>query len=522
MKRLIYSINKLFRKKRKIILNEFIYEMTKSSIERKKNSYNRYNQLFNDYKKKEKIINELKYKFNKSEEKLYTFSPKINSFIMNKQKSIKKDKNKSFDSKIKNPLFGIGRRTNNNYSYDMKHINDLIKYETIQYDTNNNIIMDFLNTTRINNGTNNILYYKKTYNNFNDNPHSINTIRYDDSKKSKTIEIKENNNKNKLFYQLSSIKKSKKSKGYHLDLIKKENENKNKINYETIDYTEPIGKNYLENNSNLKKNKNIINRKRIFNEILSGKNINSELKMNNITNEESKVNDYYYSFREGKIPYNSFNNSFKKNSIHLNSKISKFNNKKKTKIPISLRNNSKIDNYYTIKRMNKIYSNNYNNKIFIKKKSEQDININNNNSFNQNYKNKISFLTLTSKKESTRQQSITNLNSNNNTGGYNVSSFSLNPTIIIQTNKENNSTNKKSTKEFTYYCPSSDNKNNKCKNNKSEKSMTLQSLSDSKMLELAEYYINKEEESFEDNDLKYLELKRNMKKEKECRNITFG
>ena len=455
MKRLIYSINKLFRKKRKIILYEFIYEMTKSSIERKKNSYNRYNQLFNDYKKKEKIINELKYKFNKSEEKLYTFSPKINSFIMNKQKSIKKDKNKSFDSKIKNPLFGIGRRTNNNYSYDMKHINDLIKYETIQYDSNNNIIMDFLNTTRINNGTNNILYNKKTYNNFNNNFHSINTIRYDDSKKSKTIEIKENNNKNKLFYQLSSIKKSKKSKGYHLDLIKKENENKNKINYETIDYTEPIGKNYLENNSNLKKNKNIINRKRIFNEILSGKNINSELKMNNITNEESKVNDYYYSFREGKIPYNSFNNSFKKNSIHLNSKISKFNNKKKTKIPISLRDNSKIDNYYTIKRMNKIYSNNYNNKIFIKKKSEQDININNNNSFNQNYKNKISFLTLTSKKESTRQQSITNLNSNNNTGGYNVSSFSLNPTMIIQTNKENNSTNKKSTKEFTLYCPSS-------------------------------------------------------------------
>ena len=56
MKRLIYSINKLFLKKRKIILYEFIYEMTKSSIERKKNSYNRYNQLFNDYKKKEKIM----------------------------------------------------------------------------------------------------------------------------------------------------------------------------------------------------------------------------------------------------------------------------------------------------------------------------------------------------------------------------------------------------------------------------------------------------------------------------------
>ena len=55
MKRLIYSINKLFLKKRKIILYEFIYEMTKSSIERKKNSYNRYNQLFNDYNEKKEL-----------------------------------------------------------------------------------------------------------------------------------------------------------------------------------------------------------------------------------------------------------------------------------------------------------------------------------------------------------------------------------------------------------------------------------------------------------------------------------
>ena len=63
-------------------------------------------------------------------------------------------------------------------------------------------------------------------------------------------------------------------------------------------------------------------------------------------------------------------------------------------------------------------------------------------------------------------------------------------------------------------------KNNK--NVKSEKSMTLQSLSDSKMLELAEHYINNGDDSFEVLDLKFLELKKNMKKEKEYKNITFG
>ena len=52
--------------------------------------------------------------------------------------------------------------------------------------------------------------------------------------------------------------------------------------------------------------------------------------------------------------------------------------------------------------------------------------------------------------------------------------------------------------------------------------MTLQSLSDSKMLELAEHYINNSEDSFEVLDLKYLELKKNLKKEKERRDITFG
>ena len=52
--------------------------------------------------------------------------------------------------------------------------------------------------------------------------------------------------------------------------------------------------------------------------------------------------------------------------------------------------------------------------------------------------------------------------------------------------------------------------------------MTLQSLSDSKMMELADYYINNGDDSLEQIDLKLIELKKNIKKERAYRDITFG
>ena len=69
----------------------------------------------------------------------------------------------------------------------------------------------------------------------------------------------------------------------------------------------------------------------------------------------------------------------------------------------------------------------------------------------------------------------------------------------------------------------SKNKNKKCLyTGKSEKSMTLQSLSDSKILELADHYINNGEDSLDQIDIKLIELRKNFKKEKNCRDITFG
>ena len=56
---LIYCINKYFIKKKKILSFEFMYKLFKKS-NRRKNLDNIYIELFNEYKKKEKKLNELK------------------------------------------------------------------------------------------------------------------------------------------------------------------------------------------------------------------------------------------------------------------------------------------------------------------------------------------------------------------------------------------------------------------------------------------------------------------------------
>ena len=548
---MIYFINKYFLKQKKILFNEFIYQLTKRGNNRRKKFYNIYDELFNEYKKKEKKINELEYKFNKSEEKLCTFSPRINNGnIKFKKKNLKKENiNKSHEIKIKNPFYIA-----NNY--------DTTKYETIDNDINKNIIFNFMNKSRINNIPNNNLYNIKYMSNKNINKNSFlsNTSRNSENMKYNTIEnnkyINSNDkrdkifsykNNNELFKEITNDKNNKKNKTYHLNKKEKYNNNDNKIMNNYVQFLEKdIFKNKY-NTINFTENKDInLFNKNCFKDTINGKNINDEIKYNNILNfnsnktniiykssnkistqnEETKQKEYYYSFKKENLPYNySFNNSSKKKLNNIisgnDSKTSiksKKNKNKKYKIPISSRGNSKFQNFNIINKMNKIYSNNYHNKINRFIKSGHDYNTNNNSFSNRDYitsKNKLSLLDLTSKKESTRHQSNTNINTNDNTKGN-------------RSNKElsyNNSTNKKEENkqyEIVNECNMNSEKRKGYKNNKSEKSMTLQSLSDAKMLELAEHYINKGEDSFEVPDLKYLEFKKNIKKEKETRDITFG
>ena len=567
LRRLIYYINKYSLKKKKIFFLEFLYELNKTANKRKKIFYNIYNELFNDYKKKEFKLNELEYKYNKSEEKLCTFSPRINcdNNTIKKKYLKKENKNKSYEIKNKDYLNEYLYRNNNN-----------IKYSTI--DNDNKIIFNLVNGCKMNNITNNNLYNMKYINHKNNykNYFLLNSSRNNDNIKYKTLENENyeiNNKKNRsyrnkisnnfgLLKELSSEKNNKKSQVYYL--TKKENNIYNADNKKTIDYAESIMKNIYD------KNYNTINILEKDNRNILENNINKNIKLNSIkyshsnkekikysssykknkAKDEFNQKDYYYSFRKKKLHYNnSFNTSSKKSIKNLipnnDSKLSKKN--KKNKIPISLRDNTK---FKSLNDINKIYSNNYNNKISRIQKYEQDINTNNNSFNNRNIKlnkNKFSFLDLTSKKESTRQQSNTNINTNNNeTKLYSASSFSLNNPSNIKSNREiikeltysSNNTDKKSNEkniinkklELNYYQRNIKEENKQSevggrkgyKNIKSEKSMTLQSLSDSKMLELAEHYINNSEDSFEVLDLKYLELKKNLKKEKERRDITFG
>ena len=542
--------------------------MTKKAYGRKKNNNNIYTDLFNDYKKKEIKLNELKYRFNKSEEKICTFSPRINhsnNKIKNKMYK-NNEKNQSFENKIKNPLYGYSYKRTNKSFKDLLYndIDDIIKYETIDNENNNNIILNFLNQSRIKNITKNDLYnikYMKN-NNFNNlnnskNYFSLNTSKYSDFN---TI-----NHSNNLLRDLSGDRSNKVKKNYYTNIMNKKKCNIINDNKEIINFFEPIIRNTYDNkyntiNATERKSINIFNNKKTFNEPSSKNIINNKLKFKNSIksnrnneyniysglnqkykhNEESKENNFYYSFRKEKVKYNSFNNtSKKKNKNIIPHNVKRTNKNKKNKIPISSR-----DNTNSKKIINKIYLNNYNNKICSQKKSEHDYNINNT---ANKQKNKISFLDMTSKKESTRQLSNTNYTIND-TKIHTTSNGSLINPITIKSKKELNTSYKKSPKVLTY---STNNKKNgtplminkyeivnECKMNlekksdfkgrgigpqiKNEKSMTLQSLSDSKMLELAEHYINNGEDSFEVVDLKYLEFKKNLKKNKESKDITFG
>ena len=477
IRRLIYFVNKLLIKKKKIFLYEFFYELTKKVKEREKNMINIYNELFNDYKKKEKKLNELEYKFNKSEEKLCTFSPRINDINKIKKSFLKKNnKNKSFEIKIKKPVYGNSYR-NDNIKYfnpisdSLYNINDdIIKYGTIDNDRNNKIFLNFMNQNKKDNiPSNNNLFDVKYMNNKNKykNYFLLNTSREEDKNKLNNLDLKKKiNNKNNLSKELCGDKNNKKRKDYFL---KSNPDILSKYNRETIDYTEysgPIIKNNYENkyntiNASEEHNLNLFNDKKLSlknkinkdTKFKSITNSNSNIKENNIyktlpkkqnINEESKDNNYFYTFRKEKIKYNSFNNSSKKKN-HKNLFSHNFKNNikknKKSKIPISLRDNTKFNSFNSINTMNQIYLNNYNNRICSIKKSEHDFNINNKSSTNnssKNSKNKISLLDLNSKKKITRHQLISNLISNNNdTKGYNVSTSTINNTISIKTKTKN-------------------------------------------------------------------------------------
>ena len=293
--------------------------------------------------------------------------------------------------------------------------------------------------------------------------------------------------------------------------------------------------------------------------------------INNKRNKDPFKSEYFYTFRNKKVPYNSFNyfssiNSMintsknnikiKTNNISNNNNYSKVNNRKNDKA-ISL-----IEKPNKITKINKMYSlNNKINSIYLSNYDKKNCIINVNKINNNSKLNRIYGYTKS------RPSIITN-NTNNDTRGCSASTLSAKDIQLFKTNskrelKNNNSIHKRKditidkenknvinktyTGKFSHDYKNKKNKNknnnnkivkkkeselknksignkdlnklsnaknennkkNKLKNEENEKSMTLQSLSDSKMLELAEHYVNSSNDCLEDIGFKKIVFKKN-------------
>ena len=310
-------------------------------------------------------------------------------------------------------------------------------------------------------------------------------------------------------------------------------------------------------NNSITKSTNIIKSiKEIDDTNLINKNNNNLLKI-----------EYFYTFRNKKVPYNTFKYFSKSNSMLNTSKNNiKFKSKndllKDYKTSIKKNNNvisviekpkSKINKnklYHLNNNINSIYSNDYNKKNIITNKES-----------NENIKSKT-ILNNNTYSIGKIKPSINTINTNNDTKGYSSSTLSAKEIQFIKSNSKRESKESLSNKNISEYKKSSKKLVNDCKNKnkkinkknelnynsiyenkifknlkinskvesicfkekekinnvddsilKHDKSMTLQTISDSKMLELAEHYIDSKDDCLDDIGIKKILFKKPLKDE---------
>ena len=279
--------------------------------------------------------------------------------------------------------------------------------------------------------------------------------------------------------------------------------------------------------------------------------------------------DYFYTLRNKKIPYNSFNYfsntksiaNTSKNNVKLKSYNILNNNNNKDNLEINNKTisllektNEKINPckiYPVINKINSIYLKNYDKKncvLNINKNNLRDryiygyvkprpsiiTNITNNETKgcsvstistkdNQIYNSKRN-----SKNNIINKKDIISGKENENDNQINIGNFIIdyksskkNDKKIIKNNElvynNNNNLGNKDFVEFkmnrnvdAFYKNYKNNKSKEKKlNEKKDKSMTLQSLSDSKMLDLAEHYINTSNDGLDDIGIKKIVFKKN-------------
>ena len=492
MKKMLYIYSKNLKRKKLYYFMKFykIIEILKIKDNKSNLFFNNgrrtYNKLYNDYqfrneKKENMEINQL---YNESE--LYPFSPLINHSGYMTFRPYNYTPNISrYNSFKKN-----------------NHINQKSANFIEQYPKERNIL------------TENNLFNKKNYSNYNDYLNNNEDFQnypndyFENDNIDKYSNLKKNyfNNTDYRFY--SPIHKPKKKKN-----ITNRNED---INSQISEY--------LNNFQNSKKRTNLLHQ-------------------NNINNLMKNNNDLYSQKRN-----KSYNNIVPGNKYNITGKVkSPFISNNEKSYDINYKRNREIDNYFNKSSNNNKNNNNLifkkdnfnykNNKYPFKKEYGQNNNNNNNKLYNESKDYNIN------KKVNTKNNQ-NNYSKKNSNASLNPSSLGIEHTKTFYTNKQktsnnnlnigNSNINSASSRAFDtqnhfvkelkmasgevneYFYDFNSVRRGKDKNDDQKSVQSLQSLSDSKMLELANHYLSEEDDSVENyqmNNIIFSKKKmHNMKK----------
>lgn len=296
------------------------------------------------------------------------------------------------------------------------------------------------------------------------------------------------------------------------------------------------------NNNKYKKasllNRNKLNRTDYRFHTPNQKNRNGNRNKSIYSNTDDQINTQIYQYL----------NNFRKNNRNLNNNAKKNNNnylnttpRKRTKsnIKLNLGNKFGIDGHKNSPLINNIespYNSNIDNYFNKNGKKIKNLKINERLNKNIKLKNKydIKYNNLKDKKESNNNKSKKNSNASLNPSSVGMKTFYTNKPITtnnnigtgVGSNVNSASSRKYDTKnhflnglrmtsgEVNEYFYDFNKKNYKDNNDDQKTTQSLQSLSDSKMLELANYYINEEDDSTENyqmNNVVYNKKKHNIK-----------
>ena len=496
MKKMLYIYSKNLKRKKLYYFMKFynIIEILKIKDNKSNLFFNNgrrtYNKLYNDYqfrneKKENMEINQL---YNESE--LYPFSPLINHSGYMTFRPYNYTPNISrYNSFKKN-----------------NHINQKSANFIEQYPKERNIL------------TENNLFNKKNYSNYNDYLNNNEDFQnypndyFENDNIDKYSNLKKNyfNNTDYRFY--SPIHKPKKKKN-----LTNRNED---INSQISEY--------LNNFQNSKKRTNLLHQ-------------------NNINNLMKNNNDLYSQKRN-----KSYNNIVPGNKYNITGKgKSPFISNNEKSYDINYKRNREIDNYFN-KSSNNKYNNNLifnkdnfnykNNKYPFKKEYGQNNNNNNKNNNKKLYNESKDYIYNNNKENTKNNQN--NYSKKNSNASLNPSSLGIEHTKTFYTNKQktsnnnlnigNSNINSASSRAFDtqnhfvkelkmasgevneYFYDFNSVRRGKDKNDDQKSVQSLQSLSDSKMLELANHYLSEEDDSVENyqmNNIIFSKKKmHNMKK----------